>query len=206
MGRRADHSREELYEMALSAAREIAEEEGIDGLTARRIADKIGYSPGTLYNLFDDLDDLIVHLNGRTLDRLYEALATAPGSNDPETDLLALAQHYVAFTRANARLWNLLFEHHLPGDKPLPERHHQKIARLLGLMEGCLVPFFGPGQEAERIHTARVLWSSLHGMCLLETVKKLIPGDSIEAMTASLVKNYLAGLRNSTAEGAGGIT
>ena len=61
MGRRADHSRDELFEMALSAAREIAEEDGLGGLTARRIAAKIGYSAGTLYNLFDDLDDLALY-------------------------------------------------------------------------------------------------------------------------------------------------
>ena len=206
MGRRSDHSREELYEMALSAAREIAGEFGLDGLTIRRIAGRIGYSHGTLYNLFDDLDELIIRLNGRTLDDLYEALAAVPGDSDPEAGLLALAQGYIAFTRANAKLWNLLFEHHLPGDRLLPDWHHQKIARLLGLMDGCLVPFFGPGREAERNHTARVIWSSLHGMCSLETGKKLIPGETSEAMATSLVKIYLAGLRTSTPEGAGGKT
>jgi len=206
MGRRSDHSREELFEMALSAAREIAAEDGLDGLTARRVAGRIGYSAGTLYNLFDGLDDLIVQLNGRTLDSLYEALTTAPGENDPEAGLLTLAQGYIAFSRANEKLWNLLFEHHLPDDRPLPDWHHQKIARLLGLMEGCLSPFFGPGREAERIHTARVLWSSLHGMCSLEVKRKLIPGESIEAMATSLVKNYLAGLQTSAAAGTGGET
>ena len=206
MGRRFDHSRDELFEMTLSAAREIAEEDGLDGLTVRRIAGKIGYSHGTLYNPFDDLDELIIRLNGRTLDRLYEALATAPGNDDPEAGMLALAQAYIAFTRANPKLWNLLFAHHRPGDIPLPDWHHQKLARLLGLMDGCLVPFFGPGREAERNHTARVIWSSLHGICSLEIEKKLIPGETVEAMTTSLIKNYLAGLRTLTTEGAGGKT
>ena len=73
MARRSDHSREELYDMALEAARQIAEKEGLRGLKARRIARDIGYTIGTLYNLFEDLDDLIVHLNGRTLDDLYQA-------------------------------------------------------------------------------------------------------------------------------------
>ena len=44
--------------MAMAAAREIAEKEGLRGLTARRIAREIGYTVGTLYNLFDNLDDL----------------------------------------------------------------------------------------------------------------------------------------------------
>ena len=68
MARRKDHSHEQLHTMATDAARELAEEEGLRGITARRIADKIGYSAGTLYNVFENLDDLIVHLNGSTLD------------------------------------------------------------------------------------------------------------------------------------------
>lgn len=195
MGRRADHSREELFEIALTAARKIAEEDGLAGLTTRRIAGKIGYSPGTLYNVFDDLDDLIIQLNGRTLDNLYEALATMPGGNDPEACLLAFAKGYIDFSRQHGNLWGLLFEHHLPGDKPLPDWHHQKLARIFGLIGECLSPYFSPGREADRIHTVRVLWSCLHGMCSLEAGKKLIPGESIEKMAASLVKNYLAGLR-----------
>jgi AcrR family transcriptional regulator len=203
MGRRSDHSREELFELALTAAREIVQERGLDGLTIRRIAGKIGYSHGTLYNLFDDLDELILILNGRTLDALYDTLVAIPTYSDPEADLLALAPGYFAFTRENAKLWNLLFVHHLPDYQPLPDWHHQKVGRLLGLMDRCLAPLFGPGREAERLHTARVIWSSLHGICSLETQRKLIPGDSTEAMATSLVKNYLAGLRASTAEGAG---
>ncbi len=203
MGRRSDHSREELIELTLTAAREIVEESGLSGLTIRRIAGKIGYSHGTLYNLFDDLDELILNLNGRTLDALYDALAAIPADGDPEDDLLALARGYFAFTRKHAKLWNLLFEHHLPGYQLLPDWHHKKIARLLSLMDRCLSPLFGPGREAERLHTARVIWSSLHGMCSLETQRKLIPGDSTEKMATSLIENYLGGLRASTAEGAG---
>ena len=57
MARRSDHSREELYELALEKAGEIAEKEGLRGLTARGVAREIGYTIGTLYNIFEDLDD-----------------------------------------------------------------------------------------------------------------------------------------------------
>lgn len=165
----------------------------------RRIAREIGYSVGTLYNLFENLDDLIVHLNVSTLESLYGTLAqtSPPGSaeSDPESAMLALARDYLGFTRDHARLWNLLFEHQLPGGQALSEWHHQRIRRLLGVMEQALAPLFGPSQEEQRLHTARVLWSSLHGMCALESSNKLAVSESIEAMVSSLVTNYLAGLR-----------
>jgi AcrR family transcriptional regulator len=195
MGRRSDHSREELYAMALAAAREIAEAEGLRGLTVRRIAGRIGYAPGTLYNLFENLDDLILHLNGETLDALYQSLADTPLDDDPEAATHRLAAGYICFTRAHRNLWNILFEHHLPEGEELPDWHHEKIRRLLELVEWALAPLFPPGQDAEKHHSARVLWSSVHGICSLENTDKLVKTESVESLAGSLISNYLMGLR-----------
>jgi AcrR family transcriptional regulator len=195
MARRSDHSREELYAMALTAAREIAETEGLRGLTARRIAGRIGYSAGTLYNLFENLDELIVRLNGDTLDELYRAMAGERLDEKPEAALRTLAAGYIRFTREHSKLWSILFEHHLPEGQELPAWHHEKIQRLLGLVKGALAPLFPEGQEDQREHSARVLWSSLHGICSLESAGKLVVTESVEALADSLVTNYVAGLR-----------
>ena len=104
MGRRSDHTREELHELALDAAERIIEEEGLKSLTVRRVASAIGYSHGTLYNVFADLDDLIVHLNGRTLDALYEALKDIPVEGEPEAALMQLSKGYIAFSRSHRNL------------------------------------------------------------------------------------------------------
>lgn len=195
MGRRSDHSREELHDLALTAARTVAEREGLRGVTARRVAREIGYTVGTLYNLFDDLDDLIVHLNGRTLDALYQACAAGPLDSEPEIAVQALAERYIRFTREHPKLWNLLFEHHLPEGRELPDWYHEKIRRLFGLVELALAPLFPPGEETERHKSARVLWSSLHGICSLETAGKLAVSVSVDALAEALISNYLAGLQ-----------
>lgn len=195
MARRSDHSREELREMALNAARKIAEKEGLRGLTARGIAREIGYTVGTLYNLFEDLDDLIVHLNGRTLDALYEALAEVPLDGEPEADARALAEGYIAFVGEHPKLWSVLFEHHLPEPRQLPDWHRDKILRLLGLLQRALSPLFPPGREIERLHSTRVLWSSLHGICSLAAVGKLWKSESVVAMADTLATCFIAGLR-----------
>ena len=79
-----DHSREQLREMALAAAREIVALDGLCGLTTRKVAARIGYTVGTIYNLFDDLDHLIVQMNGQTLDELYRVLAALPLEGEVE--------------------------------------------------------------------------------------------------------------------------
>ncbi len=195
MARRSDHSREELHDLALGAARKVAEKDGLRALTARRVAREIGYTVGTLYNIFEDLDDLIVQLNGRTLDELYEALAELPLDGEAETATLTLAEGYIDFTSRHLNLWSLMFEHHLPEGKQLPDWHHEKVLRLLGLVERALAPYFAPGEDSERHHSARVLWSSLHGICSLASADKLVISETMMGLAKTLVTNYLAGLR-----------
>jgi AcrR family transcriptional regulator len=181
--------------MMLAAAREIAEAQGLRGLSAQRITKSFGYSVGTLYNHFESLDDLILHLNGRTLDDLYEALRNVPLPDEPEAALLTLASAYIEFTAKRPKLWSLLFEHHLPDGQELPQWHTDKILKLLGLMERALRPLFREDEQEARLHAARVLWSSVHGMVSLETGDKLAKAESVEEMVATLVTNFVTGLR-----------
>ncbi len=201
MGRRSDHTREELYELALEAAEKIVEADGLSGLTVRKVAGEIGYSHGTLYNVFADLDELIVHLNGRTLDALYEALRDISFDGDPEAGLMRLSERYVDFTRRHQARWNLLFEHHLPEGRELPDWHYVKIFRLLNLAENVLAPLFPVGRERERMHSARVLWSALHGICSLESSRNLAAEESVEALTRTLILVYVEGLVNAARKG-----
>lgn len=194
MGRRSDHTREELYELALDASERIIEAEGLQGLTVRKVAGEIGYTHGTLYNVFADLDDLIVHLNGRTLDALYEALKDIPVEGEPNAALMRLSEGYIAFSRRHRNLWGLLFEHHVPDSRELPDWHGEKILHLLTLAETALAPLFPEGKEKERVHSARVLWSALHGICSLEGGRKLAKHETVEALTRSLVLFYVEGL------------
>ena len=196
MARRNEHSRDELREMALAAAWEIVREDGLTALTARGIALRIGYSPGTLYNVFGNLDDLVIHLNGRVLDSLYAAISRGPRPTAPEAALMLMTRAYIAFTRENPNLWNALFEHRLPPDHPVPDWYTDRIEQLLAVLESVLAPIFGPHGEQNKRQAARVLWSSLHGICSLSASAKLglVTSDSVDAMAESLVTNYLEGL------------
>ncbi|MBF0588768.1 MAG: TetR/AcrR family transcriptional regulator [Magnetococcales bacterium] len=198
MARRSDHSREELYEMALDAAREIVLEVGVRGLTTRKVASRIGYSVGTLYNLFENLDDMIVHLNGRILDELHDWLVEDFRQGEPEFSLYALVESYLKFTRKNRTLWNVLFEYRFPEDQELPVWYQEKINRLLRVIERSITPLFTPDREQDRQHAAYVLWCGLHGICALSSTDKLgiVSSKSISEMAGSLITNYLAGIRS----------
>ncbi len=67
--------------------------------------------------------------------------------------------------------------------------------KLLGLAETALAPLFPPGKADRRHHEARVLWASLYGIASLAVSRKLPEAETPEDMVASLVANYIAGLR-----------
>lgn len=203
MARRADHSREELYENALTAAQNIVESDGFRALTARNVADAIGYSPGTLYNVFANLDDMIVHLNARTLDALYDRLVPEKPAGGADESLRRLLDGYLGFLEDHPHLWNVLFEYALPDGQETPAWYARKVERVLGLLEDALVPLFPADGAEARANAARTLWAGLHGICSLSGSGKLrvVTAQPVRTMAEDLVANYVAGLRARRTQG-----
>jgi AcrR family transcriptional regulator len=197
MGRRADHSRDELHDLAIAAARHIVEADGYRGLTVRGVAERMGYAAGTLYNLFDNFDELVFTLRAETLDELYGRLSRpARTKATPEANLLGLALGYIAFAREHPKLWNLHFEHSLPADQAIPAWYHEKASRMLDLVERALGPLFPSARKKSREHHAQVLWAGVHGICAVQLNNKLVEkSDCAEAMVRSLIRNYVNGLQ-----------
>lgn len=172
MARRSDHAPEELKRLALTAARSIASEEGLRGLTVRRVADSIGYAPGTLYNLFANLDDLIVQINGATLDALAIVLLEAAGGELPARPD-RLVEAYFDFVESHPRLWSMLFEHRLPEGVDLPDWYRPKLAALIALVADALGPLMPDKTDDARAAATVTMWAGLHGISTLAVSSKL---------------------------------
>ncbi|MFA5948659.1 MAG: TetR/AcrR family transcriptional regulator [Hyphomicrobium sp.] len=196
MGRRSVHTSEELRELILEATTEIVTQSGYSAVSAREIARRINYSPGTLYNVFDNLDDLVLTIEGRLLDRLLIALDEVPETATPSERVHKFADCYLKFTCDNPKLWNLLLEHHLPPNQSVPVWYQQKLELLLGRVEDVLDPVLRGAETAALRRSARVLWASVHGITSLATTEKLssISTDTAASMLHDLVTRYLAGV------------
>lgn len=201
MGRRSVHTPEELREHILQAATELIATGGLAGLSAREVARRIGYSAGTIYNVFDNLDDLILTIEGRMLDALDEKLDALPATGNPREHVLQLAQAYLAFTHDNPKLWNLLFEHHLPAGADVPPAYRAKLEGLLARIEKAMTPLFADTAESERKRAARVLWAGVHGITSLSTADKLsnVSTESAWPLIKDMVETYLNGLKTTAA-------
>ncbi len=202
MGRRSIHTPEQLRQLILDAAAAIIEANGLAGLSAREIARRIGYSPGTIYNMFENLDDVVLNVEGRVLDALDERLAAELAKGGDQTTLvMRLAQAYLSFTHERPKLWNLLFEHYMPGGTDTPPWYQEKLERLMSRVETAVAPIYPPDAVLERQRAARVLWAGVHGITSLSTANKLanVTTEAAALLVADLIHNYLAGVKANTA-------
>ncbi len=112
--------RDQMRERVLDAAEAVISTKGLAGLMARDIAARAGCALGAIYTVFEDLDELILGVNQRTLARLEAALAPRNTANG-EAELQRLARAYLGYARDQEPRWRALFEHRLPPEKPLPD-------------------------------------------------------------------------------------
>jgi len=196
MGRRSVHTPEELRELIILAATEIVEQHGLEGLSAREVAKRIGYSPGTLYNVFENLDDLLLTIEARLLDKLADRLASTDASGTPQERLRRLAATYFIFTQESPKLWNLLVEHRIPAGREVPDWYCAKLESLQAPMEQALAPLLDAADAGAPKRAARTLWAGVHGLTSMSTAEKLSPVTAHAGSTLidDLVSTYLAGL------------
>lgn len=196
MGRRNDHSREEIRALALNAAETLIRQQGLTGLSARKIAQDIGYTVGSLYNVFKNLDDLILHVNARTLDELQLRLQQEPASDDtPQAELYALAHAYLNFALHDTHRWRAIFDHSLTQpDEVIPDWYRAKIAELFSLVE-IRLQALQPQHDCAVL--ARALWSSVHGICLLAVREQLqiVGVTSHQALLDVALDTFFRGIR-----------
>jgi AcrR family transcriptional regulator len=198
MGRRSIHTHDELRELIVQAATDIVDHDGLTGLSAREIAKRVNYSPGTLYNVFDNLDELLLTIEARLLDRLARRLGSVDSNGTPQQRLCQLADAYLEFTQENPKLWNLLLEHRLPTGREVPDWYRAKLGSLLAPLMDALAPLLNDLDAHEKEQAARTLWAGVHGITSLSTTDKLSPITNHAAgqTVGDFVTTYIAGLQN----------
>ena len=202
MPRRLPASHDDLRAAAVASARRAVAAGGLSALNARAVAAEIGCSVGSLYNLFVDLDDLILHVAATVLDDMAAALFAEGLAPDPASALVEIGRRYVRFAAANGPLWAMVFEHRPAHARPTPEWHIDRITRLKEGVRAVAGSALAMAGEAEL--SLDVLWASVHGIAALSQQEKLtfVTSTDAEALAERLVRTHLAGLAASAAAGA----
>ena len=164
MGRRADHTRAELQALFVTEGRRQLAEVGLAHFSAREVAKRVGYSIGTLYNVFASYDGLMLAINARTLslwaEHLRDRLAKAGGDR-----IEALVRGYFEFASDNPRTWIAIYEHHMADGGPAPDAYQALAADLIGIVAGEIARELACEEPAAILPLTRSLVATVHGHC-----------------------------------------
>jgi AcrR family transcriptional regulator len=190
--------REKLRDALILAAERDISAKGLAGLKTRELAREIGCANGAVYNLVEDMDELILRVGSRTLARLDAALteAESAGPQSAGETLIRIAVAYCDFAAANIELWRTLFEHRMGSGKAIPAWVVDEQMHLFRHIYRPLAVLFPKRSAAELGVTARSLFSSVHGMVALGLDQKLIavPIEALRNQIAIIVRAMIDGL------------
>lgn len=190
--------REKLRESLILAAERSISAKGLAGLKTRELAREVGCANGAVYNLVDDMDELILRVGSRTLRKLDASLIQAEGDGPVSADqtLVRIALAYCDFAAANTELWRALFEHRMAPGKPMPDWAADEQMDLFRHIYRPLATLFPKRSANELSLTARSMFSAVHGMVLLGLEQKLVavPIDALRSEIAIIVKAMINGL------------
>src|SRR5271165_7469882 len=94
---RRERAKLETREMILEAARELFIQEGYEGVSMRKVAEKIEYSPTAIYGYFADKEELFRELCHEDYARLAEVFMSSAMSTDPIARLRQIGAIYMDF-------------------------------------------------------------------------------------------------------------
>lgn len=187
----------EVFEKNIvKAAKKIIKKNGLAGLNARNVAEEAGCAVGTIYNVFRNMNELILKINGETLllmrDELTKSLEVVRKNQSLGR---VLAKFYIGFADTYTPFWNLLFEFKYAQDKKLPKWYEEIIENNFLLIEKAIAPLL-PDDAKMVKEASRVLWAGFHGIVMLSMSGKLSLGSKEipERLSESLFENYIKGI------------
>ncbi|MFI8419961.1 TetR/AcrR family transcriptional regulator [Streptomyces sp. NPDC085479] len=181
---RKERERAVRERLIVATARELAERQGWEAVTTRRLAERIEYSQPVLYSHFRGKREIIgaVALEGAA--ELAAALRAATSAADgPRARVGALTRAYLDFAERNPAVYDAMFQ--LDGGLPFahedtPEPLKDGFAALLETLTEVAGEDVPPGLFTE------LFWASLHGLATLTRAGRL-PAADAEARAELLV-------------------
>ena len=170
---RKQRERAERERLIVAKARELAEDQGWDAVTTRRLAESIEYSQPVLYSHFRGKREIIGAVALESATELASAVrAATSAANTPHERVTALARAYLDFAAHNPAAYDALFQ--LDGGlafahEDTPEPLKDAFAALLESLGEVAGDGVHPGVFTE------LFWASLHGLATLTRAGRLPP-------------------------------
>lgn len=182
--------RDQLRRTILDAAGEAFVHDGYEGVSMRRLAERVGCSHGNLYLHFKDKEELFDCLVEESFQK-FDAAMRAPEAlrrGDPVEMARKMGRAYVAFGLANQSAYEFAFLMRRPGR----DKVHPPYERLRALAQRCL--------DEKRFRpvdvdvASQVLWSAVHGITSLLILRPGFPWADKDTLIGQVVDAAVNGL------------
>lgn len=155
----------ELRDACIVAARQVIAERGIENLSLREVARKLGVSHQAPYKHYPNRDHLLAEVMRRCFQGFAAHLDSRARSDDPMQDLAALGEQYLAYAREHPLEYHLMFSTTWP--EGADELDLVKDAtHAFDVLRGVLRRVHGNDSRAREIIDldALYIWSTMHGL------------------------------------------
>ena len=169
MAGKVEARRAVLRDTLIAHAETRIKADGLKNLRTRDLAKDAGCALGAIYNVFGDLNDLVLAVNARTFHRLgaavAETLAQAP--QNATQQLIVMSHAYHRFAAENFNAWRALFDIERPAGEAAPDWYLAEIGQLFAYIDAPLSVLFPDYDAQKRALLTKALFSSVHGIVLL---------------------------------------
>ena len=207
---RREREKLETRDKILDAARELFVTEGYEGVSMRRVADMIEYSPTAIYVHFADKEELFRELCHGDYARLAEVLQSSVATADPIDRLKQIGASYVEFGTRYPNHYKFMFMTPHPGhemDEVDREMHGNPEKDAYAFLNWAVQQAIDAGCFREGVNDAdlisQTLWASVHGVISLQIAKGCdawVDWRPIEDRAAMMLDITLRGLLRASGE------
>lgn len=198
---RKERDKQEMRLKILETAKQIFIEEGFEKASIRAIADRIEYSPATIYLYFKDKNELFFSVHETGFEKLIEEMTNAiEGITDPVDELRARGFAYMKFAFQNPEMYDLMFIQNAPmesmKDSDVWVCGHQCFALLFETIQRCL------DNNSIRINNLHIavmsIWSFMHGLVSLKIRNRFqkFEGVDVDELMKGSVEQMIQLLKN----------
>lgn len=170
---RKEKHKEDLRLRILDAAKELFLKDGYDATSIRKIAEKIEFSPTTIYLYYKDKADIMYALHQEGFKLLASQFAVLQHVHEPFERLKAMGRVYMSFAIENPDFYELMFimkepiefvKAHCQGEEW--EEGMQAFTALIMTVDHCKAA--GYFTKFDTTTFALNVWSLMHGLCSLK--------------------------------------
>lgn len=194
---RKERERQEMRERIIEASMKMFIEEGYEKTSIRNIAEKIEYSPATLYLYYKDKDELLYDVQARAFDKLLQEFQSSVKSRSPMKRLEQICEAYIRFGLTQGELYSLMFIIRAPmnvvEDHEKWENGQAAYNLLFSAVSECIDK--GLLRYKDAYTAALSIWSIGHGLIALNYCCRFkvmhLEDNQVEPLIQNTVREFL---------------